>query len=294
MWHWSTYEGRTCALQHEGRYLSNCLPRTTSRVTNAPARRRVFVELPPQDYHAGDEHMCWLLQCSLCGTRDATDNWEEGHAWTLNDLKLMRGIACPCVWQSCMKGKHIVATVHGDNMTIGGERSVVELLIKMVSRKSEIKKHVIGEDAYLEKSGIILNRVTGWGRDGIAIEADQRHVREILKDLELERANHSATPCAVERKNEGNARSNESEWEKRRHTGTDSHHERVDGISDGDDRDRPQMAGDDANDSLVLIGGDITKHRASCRTNQLLVTIPTRAQVRINASLLCEGKSICT
>ena len=33
-------------------------------------------------------------------------------------------------------------------------------------------------------------------------EADQRHVREMLKGPELERANHSATPCAVERKNE--------------------------------------------------------------------------------------------
>ena len=33
-------------------------------------------------------------------------------------------------------------------------------------------------------------------------------------------------------------------------------------MSDGDDRDRPQMAGDDANDSQALTGGDITKYRA--------------------------------
>ena len=60
---------------------------------------------------------------------------------------------------------------------------------------------------------MVWNRVIGWGRDGITIEADQRHVREILKDLQLERANHSATPRAVERKIEGNARSDESEGE---------------------------------------------------------------------------------
>ena len=48
-----------------------------------------------------------------------------------------------------------------------------------------------------------------------AIEADERHVREILKDLELERANHSATPCAVERKDEGGARRDESEGKNR-------------------------------------------------------------------------------
>ena len=45
-----------------------------------------------------------------------------------------------------------MATVHGSDITIGGERKVVEL-IKMMSRKYEIKKQVIGQDADLEKSG---------------------------------------------------------------------------------------------------------------------------------------------
>ena len=40
----------------------------------------------------------------------------------------------------------------------------------------------------------MLDRANEWSRDGITIEADQRHVKEILKDLESERANHSATP----------------------------------------------------------------------------------------------------
>ena len=33
-------------------------------------------------------------------------------------------------------------------------------------------------------------------------------------------------------------------------------------MGDGDGRNRPQMAGDDANDSPALTGGDITKYRA--------------------------------
>ena len=66
--------------------------------------------------------------------------------------------------------------------------------MKMISRKYEIKKQVIGEDADLEKIRI-LNRVIKWGCDGITIEADQRSVREILEDLQLEQANHAATPC---------------------------------------------------------------------------------------------------
>ena len=91
----------------------------------------------------------------------------------------------------------------------------------MTSRRYEIKKQVIGEDPEIEKSGRILNRVIEWGRDGITIEADQIHVREILKDLELERANHYATPCVVERKNEGIRRSDEGKGGEPMRTGTD-------------------------------------------------------------------------
>ena len=43
----------------------------------APARRRVFVELPPEDYQPGNEHMCGLLRYNLYGTRDVAQNWEE-------------------------------------------------------------------------------------------------------------------------------------------------------------------------------------------------------------------------
>ena len=45
-----------------------------------------------------------------------------------------------------------------------------------------------------------------WDRDGITIEADQRLVRETMKGLGLEQANHSATPCAVERRDESKNR----------------------------------------------------------------------------------------
>ena len=50
-WHWLTYEGRTSFY--------------------APARRKVFVKLPPEDHQAGDEHMCGLLPHSFYGACDA-------------------------------------------------------------------------------------------------------------------------------------------------------------------------------------------------------------------------------
>ena len=70
------------------------------------------------------------------------------------------------VWRGHIKGEHVVATVHGDDITIGGKRAV-GLLIRKISRKYEIKKQMIGEGADLDKSGRKLNRVIEWGRDGI-------------------------------------------------------------------------------------------------------------------------------
>ena len=63
----------------------------------------------------------------------------------------------------------------------------MEFLITKISRKYEIKKQVIGEDADFKKSGRIWNRVVEWGRDGITIEADQRHIKEILRKLKRDK-----------------------------------------------------------------------------------------------------------
>ena len=79
------------------------------------------------------------------------------------------------MWRGHIKGENIVATAHGDDITIGGEGSAVESLIRIDMEKYEIKKQVIGEDPDLEKSGRFLNgSSSGWGRDGITVEADLR------------------------------------------------------------------------------------------------------------------------
>ena len=73
--------------------------------------------------------------------------------------------------------------------------------------------------------------------NGIATASQlaQIRVREIMKGLELERANHSATPSGVERRDE-------SKGKNRCGRGQTKH-------------------SDDAIDSLALTGGDITRYR---------------------------------
>ena len=89
-----------------------------------PARRRVFVELPPEFDQPGDEHMCGLLAMQLVRHTRRRPKLGGGAHVDAHD-----------VWRGCIKGEDIVATVHGDDITVGGERLAVELLIKMISRK---------------------------------------------------------------------------------------------------------------------------------------------------------------
>ena len=79
-----------------------------------------------------------------------------------------------------------------------------------------------------------------------------------FEDLELERANHSATPCAVERKDEGHARSDENRRESQCEQGPTHTKHKWNDMGDGDGRDGPQMASDDVKDSQALARGDIS------------------------------------
>ena len=73
-----------------------------------------------------------------------------------------------------------------------------------------------------------------------------------MRSVELERANHSSTACAVERRDESKGENRCGRGQTKR---------RWDDVNDDDHGDRPPMA-DDAMDSQALTGGDITRYRA--------------------------------
>ena len=125
-------------------------------------------------------------------------------------------------------------------------------------------------------------------RSFFTIEADQRHVSGILKGLELERANHIATPCAVESKNEVNARNDERKGENRRGRRQAQTKHVWDDVSEGDDRYRPQMEDDDDNDSQALAGGDITPFVA-----RISFSSPDRPHLKFAPMQVCCGMDQC-
>ena len=76
--------------------------------------------------------------CDTVCTALATLRKFGDRSWQL--LKLTRGSACSCVRSGHLKGEDVVATVLGDDITVGGERSAVEFLIRMTSKEYQNKK----------------------------------------------------------------------------------------------------------------------------------------------------------
>ena len=102
---------------------------------------------------------------SLYGIRDAAQNWECEHGGFLEEIGLRRG------------------QVSAENQRFGS-------MVMMY----EIREQMIGEAADLDKQLQILNRTVRWSSRGLWIEADPRHVGEVIK---ASGASPAPTPVVV-------------------------------------------------------------------------------------------------
>ena len=160
--------------------------------TYANARRRVYIELPEGDGGGPGSRQCGLLRKSLYGTRDAAQNLECELGGFLEEIGLRRGQASTCLCSEEARG--ISASVHGDDVTVKASREDAEWLIRKLKEKYKIKTQMIGEAADLDKQLQILNRTVRWSSRGLWIEADPRHVKEVIRALGLEGASPATTP----------------------------------------------------------------------------------------------------
>ena len=97
----------------------------------APARRQVFVELPPEDPDHGS--MVGELNYSMYGTRDAAQNWGEECAETMIKAGFVRGLASPCTFYHPQR--KIRTYIHGDDYVAVGKGEQLLWLKKTLNNK---------------------------------------------------------------------------------------------------------------------------------------------------------------
>ena len=151
---------------------------------HATARRKVYVELPPEDHQVG---MCGKLRKAMYGTRDAAQNWEHAYMEFLENTGFSSGIATPCVFHN--RDRDIRAVVHGDDFTVLASENQLDWFRGEIAKRFEVKfRGRLGPEPTDDKAIRVLNRVVEWTANGIAYEADQRHAEIIVQGLQLSSA----------------------------------------------------------------------------------------------------------
>ena len=165
---------------------------------HAPARRLVYVKLPPEEEKEGT---CGRLLKALYGTRDAAQNWEHAYIDFMKESGFANGAASPCVFYH--RERNIRAVVHGDDFTILGQERQLDWFRERIAAKFEVKfRGRLGPAATDDKAIRILNRVVTWTAEGLEYEADQRHAEIIVDHLGLATSAKAVTTPSTKRGSE--------------------------------------------------------------------------------------------
>jgi len=163
---------------------------------HAEAREEKYVDIPNEDWEDGDNDNCARLRVSMYGTRDAAANWEACYGKVLVDNGFIRGLASPCLYFN--KDRSLRLYVHGDDFVCAGPLCQLRWTMSILDTAFEAKHQVMGEASHLMKELKILNRKVSWKSQGILIEADSKHVKVLIKEMELENAKVVKTPSVRE------------------------------------------------------------------------------------------------
>ena len=152
----------------------------------------------------GDEGKVARLNLSLCGTRDAAQNWAKEYTTFLEECGFKTGLASPCNFEHV--NRELKLTVHGDDFTVTGPTAGLQWMQRRMEQKYEIKAHYLGPESGMKDEIQILNRKLRWTKDGITYEADQRHAEIVIKEMNMKKENAVSTPTVPEPSEEANSR----------------------------------------------------------------------------------------
>ena len=111
----------------------------------------------------------------------------------------VQGVTSPCIFHH--PKRDIITVVHGDDFTsLAHERDLLWLKSQFNTRFEIKDKGIMGPDSKDIKEVRLLNRIVAWDRDGIRIEADQRHAEILCRQLGLENSKGVDTPGVHESK----------------------------------------------------------------------------------------------
>jgi hypothetical protein len=124
--------------------------------------------------------------------RGAAQGWETEFTEKLLSIGFTRGKSTPVVFYRESDEARLV--VHGDDFTYLGYPEVLDEVLKHMKEWWDVKlRAVMGDESGDDREVTILNRTLRWDGSALTLRADEKHVREILKEFNLTKESRGIT-----------------------------------------------------------------------------------------------------
>jgi hypothetical protein len=154
-----------------------------------PEDVRAYVKLP--------DGKCWRLKRWLYGMRPAASAWEEDFTKKMEKAGYKAGEAASTVFYN--KETEGRCVVHGDDFTFVAPEGEIRRMTKLMGEWYEIKvRGLLGGEQGDDEEVTILNRRLAWRNGKIEYEADEKHAKTIIEELELDE-NSNGLEAPIER-----------------------------------------------------------------------------------------------
>ena len=137
-----------------------------------------------------------LLNKTLHGSRDAPAVWQIELEQTLCRMGFQACVTTPCVYLNKISGVWLAA--HVDDLLAEGSWRNLEDFAQELAGRYDIKSYIIGPDKDELCEGTFLGRRIQWTNEGLTWTGDDKLVRDLLKEWNMETAKASYTPGVTE------------------------------------------------------------------------------------------------
>ena len=153
----------------------------------------VYVRLPEEFGYKVVKLRRWLY-----GMRKAANRWEDHYTKKLQEAGFVQGVASPVVFYNPVTGVRCV--VHGDDFTFSGKHEELEAVKQWIKGWCDVKfRGIMGSGTGDVKEREVLGRTIRRTKEGLEVEADEKHRRILMEKCDLvDESNCAEKPMIVQ------------------------------------------------------------------------------------------------
>ena len=168
----------------------------------------LYIELPKEDPRYGQGYV-GKLKKAMYGTRGAPSVWQKVVKTVMTSLGFEMNEIHPCVFYH--SERDMLAVTHVDDFLVSGNRSDLKWLYKMIETEFEIQGETLGDRPGESREASFLGRTIRRNSGGYEYESDEKHVKILLEEWNLEGSKSVSSPGSSNEKPDESEKAEEEE-----------------------------------------------------------------------------------